>query len=173
MLHRASVSGVTKLSLSDVSDDELSWDSEIDGPESEEGSEGEEQPRGGDQYEELFGGRAGGPGGAHGRGGSEGKKGRRVWDEDDEFVRDPWNAVCVVGLRVYGKDTEVQIEVVRSGEEERRGRAEMGLGLGEKGLDVDDSAKDATKRLEEGVVGEVNGSGVGGVVRESEASRSG
>ena len=37
-------------------------------------------------------------------------------DEDDEFREfsdDPWNAVCVVGLRVYSKDPDLVITVVR------------------------------------------------------------
>jgi hypothetical protein len=72
-------------------------------------------------------------------------------EELDEFESDPWNASVVVGLRVYHKITEedkdkdiVKVKVVRphllSGsddevdESERKGQ----------GLDVDDSAKDAT-----------------------------
>lgn len=72
-------------------------------------------------------------------------------EELDEFESDPWNASVVVGLRVYHKITEedkdkdiVKVKVVRphllsgSGDEldesERKGQ----------GLDVDDSAKDAT-----------------------------
>lgn len=34
-------------------------------------------------------------------------------DEDAEFVNDPWNAVCVVGLRVYSKDQDTVVQVVR------------------------------------------------------------
>ncbi|KAI9718699.1 MAG: hypothetical protein M1812_003873 [Candelaria pacifica] len=52
---------------------------------------------------------------------------------DEEFESDPWNAVCVVGLRVYSKDTEVSVEIVRPKMEE-----------GEAGLDNDDAAKDAS-----------------------------
>ena len=80
-------------------------------------------------------------------------------EEPDEFERDPWNASVVVGLRVYhkvpgGKPGEdiVRLKVVRpsllaqsegdGGFEERKPVAT--------GLDVDDSAKDAT--MEGGVV---------------------
>lgn len=86
-------------------------------------------------------------------------------DELDEFERDPWNAVVVVGLRVYhkiddeDKDREViRLKVVRpnpyvdsedeavvSVEEAKREEQDAKS----KGLDVDDSAKDAT--LEGGV----------------------
>ncbi|KAJ6443538.1 epoxide hydrolase 1 [Purpureocillium lavendulum] len=74
-------------------------------------------------------------------------------EEPDEFERDPWNAVAVVGLRVYHKSTPsdadgaqedaVKLKVVRPNpyatgddvdEEERKSKE----------LDVDDSAKDAT-----------------------------
>jgi hypothetical protein len=46
--------------------------------------------------------------------------------EDDEDLVDPWNAVCVVGLRVYSKDPDLRIEVVMPGEGEKPG------------LDIDD-----------------------------------
>lgn len=72
-------------------------------------------------------------------------------EELDEFESDPWNASVVVGLRVYHKIAEedkdrdiVKVKVVRphllagadeeADETERKGQ----------GLDVDDSAKDAT-----------------------------
>jgi hypothetical protein len=45
--------------------------------------------------------------------------------EKDDHV-DPWNAVCVVGLRVYSKDPDLRIEVVMPGEGEKPG------------LDIDD-----------------------------------
>ncbi|KAI0877501.1 hypothetical protein GGS24DRAFT_487876 [Hypoxylon argillaceum] len=89
-------------------------------------------------------------------------------EEEDEFESDPWNAVATVGLRVYYKVAEedkgeeiVKLSVVRpnpyargrgagkgdEGEEEEEGKKE-GEGEGKegvsKGLDVDDSAKDAT-----------------------------
>jgi ribosomal protein S19 len=46
-------------------------------------------------------------------------------DEDGDIVS-PWNAVCVVGLRVYSKDPDLRIEVVMPGEGEKPG------------LDIDD-----------------------------------
>ncbi|KAI9762418.1 MAG: hypothetical protein M4579_000394 [Chaenotheca gracillima] len=53
-------------------------------------------------------------------------------EEEDEFVKDPWNAVCTVGLRVYSKDKEVSVQVVQPNEEED-----------ESTLDLDDTAADA------------------------------
>ncbi|RFU77601.1 calpain family cysteine protease [Trichoderma arundinaceum] len=89
----------------------------------------------------------------------------RFEDELDEFEKDPWNAVVVIGLRVYHKiDDEdknkeaIRLKVVRPNpyadsededtmttEDSRREEQDSKS----KGLDVDDSAKDAT--LEGGV----------------------
>lgn len=67
-------------------------------------------------------------------------------DDNEEFVNNPWNAVVVVGLRVYhkiasgeGDDEAVRLRVVRNdpfAEEETEEKTPA--------LDVDDSAKDAT-----------------------------
>lgn len=46
--------------------------------------------------------------------------------KDDDNLVDPWNAVCVVGLRVYSKDPDIRIDVVMPGEGEKPG------------LDIDD-----------------------------------
>lgn len=59
-------------------------------------------------------------------------------EEEDEFQRDPWNAWCTVGLRVYSKEAEVTIQIIRPKTWED----------GETSLDVDDSAADATKHVE-------------------------
>jgi hypothetical protein len=50
----------------------------------------------------------------------------RPYEEDDDDIVDPWNAVCVVGLRVYSKDPDLRIEVVMPGQGEKPG------------LDIDD-----------------------------------
>ena len=55
-------------------------------------------------------------------------------DEDAEFENDPWNAVCVVGLRVYSKDPELSVLIVRPKNED---------GEEETPLDVDDPSKGA------------------------------
>ena len=67
-------------------------------------------------------------------------------DEDDEnieFENDPWNAVCVVGLRVYSKDQETCIQVIRPKEDDE-----------ETPLDVDDISKGASGEKVEDQVGE-------------------
>ncbi|KAK4081135.1 uncharacterized protein Triagg1_2667 [Trichoderma aggressivum f. europaeum] len=88
----------------------------------------------------------------------------RFEDELDEFERDPWNAVVVVGLRVYHQVDEedkakevITLKVVRpnpyaDSEDEDTATEEDAKETQDsksKGLDVDDSAKDAT--LEGGV----------------------
>ena len=60
-------------------------------------------------------------------------------DADAEFENDPWNAVCVVGLRVYNQDKGCCVQIVRPKEEEES-------------LDLDDASKGAS--------GEVDGGGV-------------
>ena len=56
-------------------------------------------------------------------------------EENAEFADDPWNAVCVVGLRVYSKDSELSVEIVRPRHEEEDGDTP---------LDVDDASKGAS-----------------------------
>ena len=65
-------------------------------------------------------------------------------DEDNaEFAADPWNAVCVVGLRVFSKDEKCEVKVVRPKK----------IGNAESVLDLDDTSK--------GVSGEIEGSAPG------------
>ena len=65
-------------------------------------------------------------------------------DENADFVSDPWNAVCVVGLRVFSKDGGVCVEVVRpkNGEDED-GEEE------ETPLDLDDPSKRISETVDE------------------------
>ncbi len=61
--------------------------------------------------------------------------GAPVDDDDSEFENDPWNAVCVVGLRVYSKDPALSVEIVQPKID----------GDAEAPLDLDDPAAGATK----------------------------
>jgi hypothetical protein len=72
--------------------------------------------------------------------------------EDDKPKDDPWGAVCVVGLRVYCKEADATVEIVRPKKEEVK----------KPELDVDDPAKDLALEKEpvkseevEGEAGEV------------------
>lgn len=118
----------------EISDDS-SWDSELDGPDSDTDLDNSDEDIPFIDQRHVHNHR------------------HRYEEEEDEFERDPWNAVCVLGLRVFSKDTDVTIEV-RNGEERKKNAddddasvisgltARMG-----KELDVDDSAADATSPL--------------------------
>ena len=56
-------------------------------------------------------------------------------DDNAEFENDPWNAVCVVGLRVFSKEGTCSIETIRPKEEEET-------------LDLDDASKGASGEKE-------------------------
>ncbi|KAM7200883.1 calpain-D [Naviculisporaceae sp. PSN 640] len=59
-------------------------------------------------------------------------------DTEDENEPDPWNAICVVGLRVYSKDEDLELRVVMEGGELEEG------GMGEKGgPDLDNAQANA------------------------------
>jgi hypothetical protein len=75
--------------------------------------------------------------------------------DQDEFERDPWNAIVVVGLRIYyktinieGDSDIVKLQVVRpnpySDEDEPQIESQGKNAQKQKGLDIDDSSKDAT-----------------------------
>ncbi len=124
--------------------DDSSWDSELDGPNSLDSglSDDDDRPRLVPERHPRY----------------MWHNGTRYpyFEDEDEFERDPWNAVCVVGLRVFSKDnTDVTIEVV-NGDSERKKKDDaddgsiISAGNGrrkEKTLDVDDSAADATSPL--------------------------
>ncbi|KAL1966929.1 hypothetical protein VTN77DRAFT_3673 [Rasamsonia byssochlamydoides] len=56
------------------------------------------------------------------------------YPDTNEVIDDPWNAVCVVGLKVFSKDPQLRLQVVRPQSEE-----------GEAPLDRDDPAVSATQ----------------------------
>jgi len=119
-----------------------SWDSEIDGPcslDSDFSDEDDDGPRYATERQFKY----------------MGYNGARCLEED-EFERDPWNAVCVVGLRVFSKDnTDVTIEVHRSDDRPRKKSNADDVSVESMGtmrrketeLDVDDSAADATSPM--------------------------
>lgn len=55
-------------------------------------------------------------------------------EENKEFENDPWNAVCVIGLRVYSKDEGLSISIVRPKSENEE----------ETPLDLDDNSRGAS-----------------------------
>ena len=66
---------------------------------------------------------------------------------EDEFTKDPWNAVCVCGLRVYSRNGGVTVEVILPPEDEDEDEEDE-KGEEEKKLDEDDAGKDAVKGTE-------------------------
>ncbi|KAF7559142.1 hypothetical protein G7046_g5015 [Stylonectria norvegica] len=66
-------------------------------------------------------------------------------DSEEETLPDPWNAICIVGIRVYSKDEGLELRTVMEGGELLEG------GMGEKGAtDLDDAQTNAGGvRLEE------------------------
>jgi hypothetical protein len=64
--------------------------------------------------------------------------GKYADESEDENAPDPWNAICVVGIRVYSKDDDLELRVVMEG-----GQLEEG-GMGEKGgVDLDTAQANA------------------------------
>lgn len=115
------------LTLDDISDDGLSWSSDIDAPpdspyETDTDSDKEKTtPPTTDSSQSTE-------------------------TPADDFTNDPWNAVCVFGLRVYSKGSQAEIEVVGNQDDE--------ASIESKKLDVDDQAADATNELQKGRPGE-------------------
>jgi hypothetical protein len=126
-VHRPSMTEGGTLTLSDISDDDLSWDDELDCP-----SDSEPENVAPDVRDCMV------------FSGSTRDTPQRP-DESDEFGKDPWNAVCVVGLRVFSKDAELKIEVVKDDGRESEGDGEEGAKDWQRGLDVDDANKDPSR----------------------------
>ncbi|KJZ76472.1 hypothetical protein HIM_04201 [Hirsutella minnesotensis 3608] len=57
------------------------------------------------------------------------------YDTEEEKMPDPWNAVCIVGIRVYSKDADLQLRTLMEGGELLEG------GMGEKGGEDLDNAQ--------------------------------
>ena len=117
-----------KPTFDDVSDDGLSWSSDIDAPtdtdsdlESDSGSEVFEEER--TRCQEC-----------------DGKMPKSSEQEKlKKLEKNPWNAVCVMGLRVYCKEAQAEVEVIRKEDDAGCSKTEI--------LDMDDRAADATKEL--------------------------
>ena len=58
-------------------------------------------------------------------------------ESEDEKGPDPWNAICVVGLRVYSKDEDLELRIVMEGDLKEGGMGEKG------GVDLDNAQANA------------------------------
>ena len=112
------------LTLDNISDDDLSWNSDIDAP-SDSSSETDSDS---DSDSDT--------------GADEPATSPPKEQPADDPANDPWNAVCVFGLRIYSKGSQAEIEVVKK----QDGQDSVAT----KKLDVDDQAADATKKLQKG-----------------------
>ncbi|KAL8756896.1 MAG: hypothetical protein Q9199_002623 [Rusavskia elegans] len=91
----------SELTLDDISDDGLSWSSDIDAPPDSDTDDSDESDSDTDTPET--------------------KSPPSISDQDKssdgekkgESSKGPWNAVCVFGLRVYTKEAQAEIEVIR------------------------------------------------------------
>ena len=112
------------LTLDNISDDGLSWNSDIDAP-SDSSSETDSDSDSDSDTDS-----------------DEPATSSPKEQPADDPANDPWNAVCVFGLRIYSKGSQAEIEVVRKQDGEDSAES--------KKLDVDDQAADATKKLQKG-----------------------
>lgn len=128
-VHKPSLSDSGKPTLSDISDDDLSWDSELDDPSDSETEDSTSAPQL-DAYSSYNNNKSPKPPSNNN-------------DDEDEFSKDPWNAVCVVGLRVYSRDAELRIDVERGNGGLKNG--DVFLEDQQRGLDVDDASKDPSR----------------------------
>src|SRR5690606_9214431 len=72
-----------------------------------------------------------------------------IYPTEDEKLPDPWNAVCIVGFKVYSKDENLELRVIMEGGELEEG------GMGAKGeRDLDNGQENAAGGREEGEKGE-------------------
>ena len=119
------------LTLDNISDDGLSWNSDIDAP-SDSPSETDSDSDSDTDTDADADAPA-----------SSSNKDQPA----DDPANDPWNAVCVFGLLVYSKGSQAEIEVVKQQDGEDSS-------VENRKLDVDDRAADATKKLQKGSKGD-------------------
>ena len=78
-------------------------------------------------------------------------------DQDLPFAIDPWNAVCVIGLRLYSKDPGSTIKVIRPKSDEEALLEEDDVSKGLSGKEpIHDTQVDNTAEVKTGVIGNAN-----------------
>ncbi|KAL8838553.1 MAG: hypothetical protein Q9170_002095 [Blastenia crenularia] len=93
-----------ELTLDDVSDDGLSWSSDIDAPPDSDSDVSDDSDESESNVEQAT------P--------PKGNQENGTNEENAEVAsKSPWNAVCVFGLRVYTKEAQAQIEVIRKSDD--------------------------------------------------------
>ena len=117
------------LTLDNISDDGLSWNSDIDAPSDSPSQSDSDSDSDTDTDADAPA--------------SSSTKDQPA----DDPANDPWNAVCIFGLLIYSKGSQAEIEVVRQQDGEDPS-------VENRKLDVDDRAADATKKLQKGSKGD-------------------
>ncbi|KAL8732789.1 MAG: hypothetical protein Q9166_002571 [cf. Caloplaca sp. 2 TL-2023] len=112
---KSTTSHLPKLTLDDISDDGLSWSSDVDALPNSDTSDSSDSDSDSIRIKPARSSSKETPDKA-----SDAKPA-------DEAVKDPWNAICTFGLRVYAKGTQAEIEVVNGGDEEGSGGNEKGI----------------------------------------------
>lgn len=95
----------SKLTLDDISDDGLSWSSDIDAPSDSDSDDSDDSDSASDFFEKMS---------------IAEKKDKEEASEKKPkhgSSQGPWNAVCVFGLRVYTKEAQATIEVIRKSDD--------------------------------------------------------
>lgn len=72
-------------------------------------------------------------------------------DSDDEDGPDPWNAICIVGLRVYSKDEQLEVRIYEEGDDDVVEKVEI-VDKEDKGseADVEDGGDEVNKEKKNG-----------------------
>ncbi|KAL8669767.1 MAG: hypothetical protein Q9168_005661 [Polycauliona sp. 1 TL-2023] len=100
-----------ELTLDDISDDGLSWSSDIDAPPNSDS----------DDLDESDSDDADAPPPPPPKSEPNKDSGKEAAEKDkaekDAWRKGPWNAVCVFGLRVYAKEAQAEIAVIRKSDE--------------------------------------------------------
>lgn len=95
----------SKLALDDISDDGFSWSSDIDAPSDSDSDDSDESDTASDFFEKMSI--------------AEKKDQEEVSEKKPKHgsSQGPWNAVCVFGLRVYTKEAQATIELIRKSDD--------------------------------------------------------
>ncbi|KAL8876122.1 MAG: hypothetical protein Q9192_008924 [Flavoplaca navasiana] len=94
-----------ELTIDDISDDGLSWSSDIDAPPNSDSDESDDSDSDDDS--------SGEPPPSM----KVDKEKTANENSKESSSKGPWNAVCVFGLRVYAKEAQAEIEVIRKSDE--------------------------------------------------------
>jgi hypothetical protein len=79
-------------------------------------------------------------------GGPPGGKSKKAGDSDDEDESEPWNAICIVGLRVYSQDEGLELRILEDDNVTEIEKVQV-MEKDEAGTDADDEDADEEEAL--------------------------